>query len=79
MTSPTRRTRCSNGSRSRPRPPPPNLPLPAKIVTRVLEPIDVVAEFGEDPDVEQVDLHVRAVMQAALDDLARNRRFPILG
>ena len=58
---------------------PPNLPLPAKIVTRVLEPIDVVAEFGEDPDVEQVDLHVRAVMQAALDDLARNRRFPILG
>ena len=58
---------------------PPNLPLPAKIVTRVLEPIDVVAEFGENPDVEQVDLHVRAVMQAALDDLARKRRFPILG
>ena len=48
-------------------------------MTRVLEPIDVVAEFGENPDVEQVDLHVRAVMQAALDDLARKRRFPILG
>ena len=31
---------------------PPNLPLPAKIVTRVLEPIDVAAEFGDDPDVE---------------------------
>jgi 1-acyl-sn-glycerol-3-phosphate acyltransferase len=58
---------------------PPNLPLPAKIVTRVLEPIDVVAEFGEDADVKDVDLHVRAVMQAALDELARERRFPVLG
>jgi 1-acyl-sn-glycerol-3-phosphate acyltransferase len=58
---------------------PPNLPLPSKIVTRVLEPIDVVAEFGEDADVQEVDLHVRAVMQAALDELARERRFPVLG
>jgi 1-acyl-sn-glycerol-3-phosphate acyltransferase len=58
---------------------PPNLPMPAKIVTRVLEPIDVEATFGDDPDVEMVDLHVRAVMQAALDELARERRFPVLG
>ena len=58
---------------------PPNLPLPAKIVTRVLEPIDIAAEFGEDPDVDEVDLHVRAVMQKALDELARERRFPVLG
>lgn len=58
---------------------PPNLPLPAKIVTRVLDPIDVTAEFGDDPDVEEVDLHVRAVMQSALDELARERRFPVLG
>jgi 1-acyl-sn-glycerol-3-phosphate acyltransferase len=58
---------------------PPNLPLPSKIVTRVLEPINVRAEFGEDPDVEEVDLHVRAVMQSALDELARERRFPLLG
>lgn len=58
---------------------PPNLPLPAKIVTRVLDPIDVVAEFGENPDVDAVDQHVRSVMQDALDDLARNRRFPVLG
>src|SRR5882757_4095102 len=49
---------------------PPNLPLPAKIVTRVLEPIDVAAKFGEDADIDEVDLHVRAVMQAALDELA---------
>ena len=29
---------------------PPNLPLPTKIVTQVLEPIDIVAEFGEEPE-----------------------------
>ncbi|MCK0176530.1 lysophospholipid acyltransferase family protein [Mycolicibacterium sp. F2034L] len=58
---------------------PPNLPLPAKVVSRVLDPIDVVAEFGEDPDVAAVDEHVRSVMQTALDELARERRFPILG
>ncbi|OBA81320.1 glycerol acyltransferase [Mycobacterium sp. 1164966.3] len=58
---------------------PPNLPLPAKIVTQVLEPIDIVKEFGENPDVDQVDEHVRAVMQQGLDQLAAKRRFPILG
>lgn len=58
---------------------PPNLPLPTKIVTQVLEPIDLVAEFGPDPDVTEVDAEVRRRMQAALDDLARQRRFPVLG
>jgi hypothetical protein len=58
---------------------PPNLPLPAKIVTEVLEPIDVTARFGEDPDVAEVDAHVRSVMEAALQRLASQRRFPILG
>ena len=58
---------------------PPNVPLPAKIVTRVLDPIDIAAEFGDDPDVDEVDLHVRAVMQQALEELASQRRFPILG
>lgn len=58
---------------------PPNLPLPAKIVTQVLDPIDVLAQFGEDPDIDEVDRHVRTVMQTALDELARQRRFPILG
>ncbi len=58
---------------------PPNLPLPSKVVTRVLEPIDIAAQFGEDPDVDEVDAHVRAVMQKALDELARERRFPVLG
>jgi 1-acyl-sn-glycerol-3-phosphate acyltransferase len=58
---------------------PVNLPLPTKIVTQVLEPIDIVAEFGEDPDIDEVDAHVRAVMQRGLDKLAAKRRFPILG
>jgi 1-acyl-sn-glycerol-3-phosphate acyltransferase len=58
---------------------PPNVPLPSKIVTRVLDPIDIAAEFGDDPDVDEVDLHVRAVMQKALDELASERRFPVLG
>ncbi|MEZ0338892.1 lysophospholipid acyltransferase family protein [Mycobacterium sp. pV006] len=58
---------------------PPNVPLPAKIVTRVLEPIDVRAQFGDDPDIDEVDQYVRSVMQTALDELARQRRFPILG
>jgi 1-acyl-sn-glycerol-3-phosphate acyltransferase len=58
---------------------PPNLPLPTKIVTQVLDPIDVIAKFGENPDVDAVAAHVRDVMQTALDKLARERRFPILG
>lgn len=56
-----------------------NIPLPTKIVTKVLEPIDVTTEFGTDPDVDEVDAHVRQVMQKGLDELARGRRFPVLG
>ena len=58
---------------------PVNMPLPTKIVTQVLKPIDIVAQFGEDPDVDEVDAHVRRVMQKGLDELAAKRRFPILG
>jgi 1-acyl-sn-glycerol-3-phosphate acyltransferase len=58
---------------------PPNVPLPAKIVTQVLEPIDIRRQFGENPDVEAVDQHVREIMQNALDELSRQRRFPFFG
>ena len=58
---------------------PPNLPLPSKIVVRVLEPVDVVGRFGADPDVDEVDVYVRSVMQEALDRLSDERRFPVLG
>ncbi|HYB37146.1 MAG TPA: lysophospholipid acyltransferase family protein [Mycobacterium sp.] len=58
---------------------PANMPLPAKIVDQVLEPIDIVARFGKNPDIDEVDSYVRSVMQNALDRLARERRFPVLG
>jgi hypothetical protein len=58
---------------------PPNVPLPTKIVMQVLAPIDVRAEFGEDPDTDEVDAHVRRVMQKALDTLAKERRLPVIG
>jgi 1-acyl-sn-glycerol-3-phosphate acyltransferase len=58
---------------------PVNLPLPTKIVTQVLPAIDIVAEFGEDPDIHEVDAHVRHLMQQALDGLAADRRLPVIG
>jgi 1-acyl-sn-glycerol-3-phosphate acyltransferase len=58
---------------------PVNLPLPTKIVMQVLEPIDVIAQFGEQPDIDAVDAHVRRVMQTALDALAKQRRLPVIG
>ena len=39
----------------------------------------VVAEFGPDPDIAEVDEVVRTRMQDTLDELARKRRFPVLG
>jgi 1-acyl-sn-glycerol-3-phosphate acyltransferase len=45
---------------------PVNVPLPAKIVMQVLEPIDVVAEFGSEPDIDAVDAHVRRAERARI-------------
>lgn len=56
-----------------------NLPLPTKIVTQVLQPIDVASHGRDGTDISGVDADVRARMQMALDRLARQRRFPILG
>jgi 1-acyl-sn-glycerol-3-phosphate acyltransferase len=56
-----------------------NWPLPTKIVTEVLEPIDINKQFGNAPDVEVVDAHVRGVMQQALTKLAAQRRLPVIG
>jgi 1-acyl-sn-glycerol-3-phosphate acyltransferase len=58
---------------------PVNVPLPTKIVTEVLEPIDIFARFGDEPDINEVDAHIRSVMQTALDRLARQRRLPVIG
>ncbi|WP_431235657.1 1-acyl-sn-glycerol-3-phosphate acyltransferase [Mycolicibacterium psychrotolerans] len=56
-----------------------NVPLPTKIVTRVLEPIHITEQFGADPDIDAVDAYVRGVMQDALDELASQRRLPVIG
>jgi len=56
-----------------------HLPLPAKIVVQVLPPIDVVARFGDDPDVDAVYEHVTGTMQEMLTELGRRRTVPILG
>lgn len=58
---------------------PANFPLPTKIVNQALTPIDTFEVFGSNPDVAEVDAYVRTVMQEALDRLARQRRFPVLG
>jgi 1-acyl-sn-glycerol-3-phosphate acyltransferase len=58
---------------------PANFPLPTKIVDQVLEPINIAARFGQNPDVTEVDSYVRSVMQNALDRLACERRLPVLG
>jgi 1-acyl-sn-glycerol-3-phosphate acyltransferase len=56
-----------------------HLPLPAKITIEVLPPIDLEREFGPDPDIDEVYAHVTAQMQEALDALAAERRFPVVG
>jgi hypothetical protein len=53
--------------------------LPSKITTEVLEPIHLHRRFGSRPDRDEVYGHVTAVMQAAMDALSAERRFPILG
>lgn len=58
---------------------PPRLPLPAKITVQVLPPIDLLARFGNNPDLDEVYDAVTGEMQAALDKLARERRLPVLG
>lgn len=56
-----------------------HIPLPAKITIEVLEPIDLREQFGPEPDVDEVYDHVTRVMQEALDGLAAERRFPVIG
>ena len=56
-----------------------HIPLPSKITIEVLPPIDLEREFGPDPDVNEVYDHVTAQMQDALDGLAAERRFPVIG
>ena len=56
-----------------------HIPLPAKITVETLPPIDLRAEFGPDPDVDEIYDHVIRLMQDTLDSLAAERRLPVLG
>jgi 1-acyl-sn-glycerol-3-phosphate acyltransferase len=56
-----------------------HIPLPAKITIETLPAIDLTAEFGPDPHVDDVYDHLIRLMQDALDALAAERRFPVLG
>ena len=56
-----------------------HIPLPAKITIETLPAIDLRAEFGPDPDVDEVYDHLMRLMQDTLDALAAERRFPVLG
>jgi 1-acyl-sn-glycerol-3-phosphate acyltransferase len=56
-----------------------HIPLPAKITVETLPPIDLEAEFGSDPDVDEVYDHLIRLMQDTLDSLAAERRLPVIG
>ncbi|MCW2778965.1 MAG: 1-acyl-sn-glycerol-3-phosphate acyltransferase [Frankiales bacterium] len=56
-----------------------HVPLPAKLVVEALDPIDLRERYGDDPDLDVVYDDVIATMQAAMDRLAAERRFPVLG
>jgi len=56
-----------------------HIPLPAKITIETLPAIDLRAEFGPDPDLDEAYDHVVGLMQDTLDALAAERRLPIIG
>ena len=56
-----------------------HIALPAKITVQVLEPIDVCGQFGAKPDVDTVYETITATMQRTLDELAAERRWPLIG
>jgi 1-acyl-sn-glycerol-3-phosphate acyltransferase len=61
---------------------PTHLPLPAKIRTELLDPIDVDKDPERVDDQDYVDsiyLEVEAAIQSAMDRLVKQRRFPIFG
>jgi 1-acyl-sn-glycerol-3-phosphate acyltransferase len=53
--------------------------LPAKITSQVLEPIHLHGRFGSNPDVDAVYETITELMQATLDELAAQRRWPVIG
>jgi 1-acyl-sn-glycerol-3-phosphate acyltransferase len=58
---------------------PPIVPLPAKVTMELLEPIDLHARYGADPDVDEIYRDLMSAMQNALSALQRARRWQVLG
>jgi 1-acyl-sn-glycerol-3-phosphate acyltransferase len=58
---------------------PPVLPLPAKVTMELLEPIDLRASYGAEPDVEEIYDSLMATMQETLTALQGERRLPVIG
>jgi 1-acyl-sn-glycerol-3-phosphate acyltransferase len=56
-----------------------HVPLPAKITVETLPAIDLRAEFGPKPDLDEVYDYVVGLMQDTLDALAAERRLPVIG
>lgn len=52
-----------------------HIALPAKITTQMLEPIE---RFGPSPDVDAIYDAVTGLMQQTLDELAAERRWPVI-
>jgi 1-acyl-sn-glycerol-3-phosphate acyltransferase len=61
---------------------PTHLPLPAKIRTELLDPIEVDHDperVNDAPYVDSIYREVKAAIQDAMDRLAKQRRFPVFG
>jgi 1-acyl-sn-glycerol-3-phosphate acyltransferase len=56
-----------------------HIPLPAKITIETLPVIDLRAEFGSEPDVDEIYDHLIRLMQDTLEALASERRLPVIG
>jgi 1-acyl-sn-glycerol-3-phosphate acyltransferase len=56
-----------------------HIPLPAKLTIETLPPIDLEAEFGPNPDHDEIYDHLMRLMQDTLDALAAERRLPVIG
>jgi len=56
-----------------------HIPLPAKITIEVMDPIDVRARYGDEPDWDVAYAEVVGEMQKVLSRLQSERRLPLLG
>jgi 1-acyl-sn-glycerol-3-phosphate acyltransferase len=56
-----------------------HLPLPAKITVQVMDPVDLRKRYGESPDVDRIYEDITRSMQGQLDELAAERRLPVVG